>query len=263
MITHAEQYLIRQISRKKIRSQERLFLVEGDKIVSELIRLIPGTPYKINMLAGLREWITLHEKSWSNIPERIEIISENELKRLSHLSTPNQVMALVALPEQTAWPAITEKDLILALDHVQDPGNTGTLIRLADWFGLNGVFGSAQTADFFSPKVVQASMGSIFRMNLLKGNIEEWIRNLPKEIPVTGTNLDGEDIYTADLPAGGVILMGNESRGLNPRLNPFIRQHVRIPSFNYGESSGESLNISLAAAIVCSEFRRRKTASAG
>jgi TrmH family RNA methyltransferase len=145
------------------------------------------------------------------------------------------------------------------LDRVQDPGNLGTIIRLADWFGLDGILASPDSADFFSPKVVQSSMGSIFRVPLYVTDLEEFIHSVPESFPIYGTDLDGQNIYSANLTPNGLILMGNESRGLSESLENLSTCKLRIPSFSSCVNGPESLNVSVAAAVVCSEFRRRYT----
>jgi TrmH family RNA methyltransferase len=155
--------------------------------------------------------------------------------------------------------AIFDKELIIGLEQVQDPGNVGTIIRLADWFGIPAVIASLDTADFYSPKVVQATMGSIFRVRLITTDLIAFTQSLQAGFPVYGTHLRGNNIYTAELSSNGLILMGNESRGLSAELLEMTTENILIPDFSTGTTRPESLNVSVAAAIVCSEFRRRGT----
>jgi TrmH family RNA methyltransferase len=179
------------------------------------------------------------------------------LERISQLKSPNQVLAVVYHHADPLPEFDFKQDLFIGLSKVQDPGNVGTIIRLADWYGLGGVVASADSADFFSPKVVQASMGSIFRVKLLSSDLQSFIQALPSGYPVYGTHLKGQNLYTASISSNGLILMGNESRGLDDEIMALTTESLLIPDFATGESRPESLNVSIAAAIICSEFRRR------
>ena len=175
---------------------------------------------------------------------------------MSFQKTPNQVVAVIGRKPEPPLPD-PSASLILGLDQVQDPGNVGTIIRIADWFGIGCVVGSPDSADFYSPKVVQASMGSIFRVRVTTAEPEAFAEALPVGCPVYGTHLGGSNIYEERLSSHGLILLGNESKGLRPALLSMTTRQLRIPEFSIGGQSPESLNVSVAAAIVCSEFRRR------
>lgn len=170
---------------------------------------------------------------------------------------PQQVLALFPLPAPDAAVAMPQLDtLSLALDGVQDPGNLGTIIRIADWFGIDTIFCSPDTADAYSPKVVQATMGSIARIHIIYTDLTELLDALLPSYPVYGTLLDGDDIYRQQLSAEGLIVMGNEGNGISPAVRQRINRRLLIPSFRQGDTA-ESLNVAIATAITCSEFRRK------
>ena len=184
-------------------------------------------------------------------------VSESELGRISLQKTPNQALAIIKRKEPVQAEFDLDTKLLIGLDQVQDPGNVGTIIRLADWFGLGGVIASPDSADFFSPKVVQSSMGSIFRVRLITSELAKFIKAMKPGFPVYGTHLEGQNIYASELKNHGLILLGNESRGLSRDLMEMSTERLFIPEFSEGIHKPESLNVSIAAAIVCSEFRRR------
>jgi TrmH family RNA methyltransferase len=162
------------------------------------------------------------------------------------------VLALFPLSDDTSKVTVDTSKLALALDSVQDPGNLGTIIRIADWFGIDTIYCSENTADAWSPKVVQATMGSIARVNIVYTNLKELISKA--QVPVYGTLLDGQDIYTQELSKEGLIVMGNEGNGISAEIRQMINRKLLIPQFHEGP---ESLNVAIATAITCSEFRRR------
>ena len=191
------------------------------------------------------------------LPVHVERISDDELHRISFLQHPQQVLGLFPIPETPTFSYGNE--LYLALDGVQDPGNLGTIIRIADWFGIETILCSEETADAWNPKVVQATMGSIARVNLIYTNIPELLDRLPAEVPVYGTLLDGDNIYTQQLTQGGIIVMGNEGNGLTEKVRRRVNRRLLIPSYR-SDDTAESLNVAIATAIVCAEFRRTGSA---
>lgn len=192
----------------------------------------------------------------AKLPENLKIaaVTADELRKMSTLRTPNNVLAVAHAPRndaQTDAGSFSQDGMWIALDTVQDPGNLGTIVRIADWFGMAGVVTSADSVEFFNPKVVQASMGSIFRVKLQQRNLEEWLRQVP--VPVYGALLEGNNLYQTHFQMPGIVLLGNESKGISPALMSFITHPVTIPSFG----SAESLNVASAAAIICSEVCRK------
>jgi len=188
----------------------------------------------------------------------MEKVTTSELERISLLTTPQQVLAVFEKPKTKALtPSTAQKNLVLALDEIQDPGNLGTIIRLADWFGIEYIICSLNTADAFSPKTVQATMGALARVNIHYTDLAAFLSTHDNDVPIYGTFLDGKDIYRQELSSFGIVVMGNEGRGISPKLEKFISHKLYIPSFPPNKEKVESLNVSIATAITCAEFRRR------
>lgn len=241
---------IKSLEHKKFRTEKGLFIAEGHKTVLELTG-----KFSCTLLAATQDWLDCHR----NIPaERIESVTTDELKRASLLQSPQDVLAVFRIPKSEIKMSDTaQNNLVLALDDVQDPGNLGTIIRLADWFGIKDVFCSKGTADIYNPKAVQATMGALARVRVHYTDLKQSIKELPGSVPVYGTFLDGEIIYDTKLSANGVIIMGNEGNGITPEIRQSVTHKLYIPNWPKGAPTSESLNVAIATAIVCSEFRRR------
>ena len=238
--------LVRALETKKGREKQGLFVAEGPKVVGDL-------------LAAGFELVELFEE-------------EEDIKKVSFLQHPQGKLGIFKLPEQTKTKVgecetavgaehkvlLGKNELALALDGVQDPGNLGTIIRVADWFGIERIFCSMDTADCWNPKVVQATMGSIARVKMYYLNLNELINSLPTEYPVYGTLLDGKDIYEEKLSANGLIVMGNEGNGISAAIRQRVNRKLLIPNFSVGTTRAESLNVAIATAVVCSEFKRKE-----
>lgn len=259
MITKAQIQFIRSLEHKKVREETGQFIAEGEKLVREALLLPKRSPFQLRSVFGLSKWLDSNISDQENSQIETIPLSVRELGRISRLKTPNQVLAIISYQILPIPEFDFTGDLLIGLNQVQDPGNVGTIIRLADWFGLGGVIASGDSADFFSPKVVQASMGSIFRVKVMTEDLFGFIASLPPTFPVYGTHLEGQNIYNADIKQNGLILLGNESKGLSNDLTGLTTLNLRIPDFSARESKPESLNVAIAAAIVCSEFRRRGT----
>ena len=232
-ITQAEIKQIRSLREKKFRDELGLFVVEGEKLVQEAL----DSDFEVVRVL------------------RREQIGEAAMARITQLSTPSPVLAVVARPQALAAPAPV-RGLCLALDGVRDPGNLGTILRIADWFGAQAVFLSDDCVDLYNPKVIQASMGSLFRVRTSTADLPALCRRFREEgLPVYGTFLDGEDIYRRELSREGLVVMGNEAAGIRPAVAAEVDAHLLIPSF--GGSGAESLNVAVATAVTLSEFRRR------
>lgn len=241
---------IKSLELKKFRDEKGLFVAEGHKLVGELLGV-----FKCVLLVATDEWLAGHGR----IPaDRVETVTADELKKASLLRSPQDVLAVFCIPEdrQTMKEAASE-NLVLALDDVQDPGNLGTIIRIADWFGIKDIFCSKGTADVFNPKAVQATMGAIARVKIHYNDLVKEISALPASVPVYGTYLDGETIYDTQLSDNGVIIMGNEGNGISKEVGKTVNHKLYIPNWPAGAATSESLNVAIATAIVCSEFRRR------
>ena len=236
-LTHAQIKMIRSLKDKKFRDEYGLFVVEGEKLVREAL----DSSYEVESVY------------------RIEGIGENVMSRISLCATPSPVLALVRIPaDRSSYGKCgISGGLCLALDSVRDPGNMGTILRVADWFGVETVYLSPDCTDIFAPKVVQATMGSIFRVRTEVADIPELCRAFTSQgRPVYGTLLDGEDIYASNLEEQALVVMGNESNGISGAVRNEISCGLRIPSF--GKSGAESLNVAVATAVTLSEFRRRQ-----
>ncbi|MCK5846097.1 MAG: RNA methyltransferase [Bacteroidales bacterium] len=236
---------IKALHKSKHRRNERQFIVEGVKIVDEFI----NSDYRIINIYGLNDWVCTNE----NIDIEIIEVSQKELQSISLLKTPNKVLAIVAYPEVKSIDFVSD-DLVLALDTIQDPGNLGTIIRIADWYGINKIICSNETADAYNPKVVQATMGAITRVKFEYTNLQNWLGNLPQNVNIYGTLLDGENMYESKLSDSGVIVVGNEGNGISEEVQALLTHKIKIPSYN--NSQMESLNVAVATSIVCAEFRR-------
>ncbi len=236
---------------KKFRNQDGLFIAEGERLIDELL----SSSLIIKAIYHTSDWNHQRDK----LNEEIFQITIEEMKKISGLSTPSNVFALVEIPEFNISYKDLNKSLTLALDDIQDPGNLGTIIRLADWFGIDTVLCSNETVDAFSPKVIQSCMGAISRVKVIYCDLEDTLKELSVKynLPVYGTFMEGEDIYKVTLSQKGVIVMGNEGNGISPKIEKIVSQKIHIPTFANNRTAVESLNVAMATAIVCSEFRRR------
>jgi len=238
MITKAEVKYIKSLQNKKERAFSQKFVIEGEKIVNEA--LIYGSE------------VLEHIYATSNYIEQIEIptsinatiITPHELEKISTLTSPNKAIAIC-----NQQISIKRKsNLILALDHVQDPGNLGTIIRLADWFGISEIICSENTVDCYNPKVIQSTMGAIFRVNVSYQNLVDYLEKTT--LPIYGALLNGENVFTTEFNEKGIILLGNEGNGISEILKQFITNRITIPK--YGEA--ESLNVAMAASIIVGSY---------
>ena len=243
-MTKAEIQFIRSLSDKRVRDAERLFIAEGDKLVEE----IRNSEFRIRRIYTTRPELNGQD---------VEHIDKKEMERISQLKTATDTLAVVEQPRYHL--NIDPKALLLALDGVQNPGNLGTIIRLADWFGIKDIFCSKECADCYNPKVVQATMGAILRVRI---HYVDDLANLllsakAQGLPIYGTLLSGKNIYTTDIENRGVIVMGNEGRGVSNECCATLTHHLLIPPYPADSPTSESLNVAMATGIILSEFRRR------
>jgi TrmH family RNA methyltransferase len=244
---------IQSLNRKKNRDKAGLFLVEGNKMVEEALR----SDFNIEILVCTPRFLLLHPGIQFRVNELIEADTES-IQKASLLDNPQDSLALVYKSDHSTPVINFKNDLILALDFIQDPGNMGTILRIADWFGINKIICSENTVDVYNPKVVQASMGAIFRVKIWYTNLEIFLSAAGEnKIPVFGTFLDGKDIFREKLAPYGILVLGNEGNGISESVSQFVTQKLLIPSFSLEKNKPESLNVAIATAICCSEFRRR------
>lgn len=253
MISNSLIKFINSLKTNKYRNVHQKFIAEGPKIVSELL----NSSFIVDKILATKDWMdSQKDPDLKNI--NVIEISEKELKKISALKTPNKVLAIVNIPDRKKIPSNIFSDLILMLDEIKDPGNMGTIVRTADWFGIPYIICSDNCVDIYNPKVVQATMGSISRVKVYYTDLYKYLQNIPSETKVFATMLDGKNIYRAELDEKGIILIGNESRGISKNLESFITDKISIPSFTSSKfETAESLNASVATAIVCAEFRKR------
>lgn len=249
MLSINKKKLIQSLAQKKQRDQQQMFIAEGAKIIMDLVRgglspvYVVGLPDVIGQLRG--------------VCEEVCDCNEADLKAISQLRTPSKAVAIFRKPQYKS--VGKNEELILVLDEIQDPGNMGTIIRTADWFGIRHIICSDTCADAFGPKTIQATMGAIARVKVEEADLKtlfETNRNGAK-LPVYGTFLEGSNIYHTELKQSGYIVMGNEGKGISDGLKKYVTDKLFIPSYPPGGVTSESLNVANATAVVCSEFRRR------
>lgn len=243
MLSKGDIKYIKALNQKKFRQERQEFIIEGKKMVAELLAT-PG-PFVIKRLF-LQEGVLETPKDLE-----VEYVTATEMDRISLQYTPSGALAVVGIPD--IKPSVPQQgNLYLALDGVQDPGNFGTILRLADWFNIAAVYASPDCVELYNPKTVQSTMGAILRVPVYYTSLENLLEET--QLPVSGTVLQGgTDINTLSLPSEGIIVMGNESRGISPALLEYIQTRLYIPAYREGS---ESLNVAIAAAIVCAAFRR-------
>jgi TrmH family RNA methyltransferase len=243
MLSKNQIKLITSLQQKKYRLANQLFFAEGIKVIQELVE----SNFELVHLYTIQNDF----EEVSN--DKKTVIPENELKKISALATPNTCLAVFKIPTEKK---IIESGLIIALDSIRDPGNLGTILRLCDWFGIDQLVCSKDAVDIYNPKVVQATMGSIARVNVNYIDLNAFIGQA--KVPVYGTFMDGENIYKSTLPQEGIIIMGNEANGISAELEKLVQIRLSIPRFGAVQKT-ESLNVATATAIVLSEFRRNNS----
>ncbi|WP_298652744.1 RNA methyltransferase [uncultured Proteiniphilum sp.] len=240
---------IRSLNEKKFRNEHNTFVAEGTKLVFDLLgtcrcQLITALPYLLSSHPELKA-------------EEIITANENELKKATFLKTAPQIMAVFYRPSQEIEKIDLNNRLCLVLDGIQDPGNMGAIVRIADWFGIEHIICSYDTVDIFNPKTVQATMGAIARVTVFYTDLVEFLQQ-QSHFPIYGTFLEGDNIYSAPLSDNGFIVMGSEGRGIGSETEKLINKKLFIPNFPEGRATSESLNVAAATAITCAEFRRRE-----
>lgn len=239
--------LTKSLADKRSRTEHGLFVAEGRKLVEEVCR------------AGMRVRDIFATEGVAGVRgAEIHTISPTDMGRISSLKTASDILAVVEIPRHQPLDTPSADTLTLALDNVQDPGNMGTIIRIADWFGISDIVCSMQSADCYNPKVVQATMGAIARVRVHYTDLEAFVSAASQAaVPVYGTFLEGDNIYGHPLSAGGIVVMGSEGDGISGEIEKLVSRKLFIPPFPADGQSSESLNVAVATAITCSEFRRR------
>jgi len=246
--------LISSLQKKKFRDQHQLFVAEGYKLITDLLESKLETKYIIHTKHATISDLTKYDTN----TEFIEC-EATDLKKISSLKTPSDVMGIFKIPNSEFNKKDIAHSLSILLDDVQDPGNLGTIIRIADWFGIKHIFCSKNTVDLYNPKVIQATMGALARVKVIYTDLPQLVNEfVSTTFPVYGTFLEGETIYKSDLSTQGFIIMGNEGKGISTSLKPLVSKKLFIPNFPSDQATSESLNVSVACSIVCSEFRRRQ-----
>ena len=254
MISKSTIKLIKSLALKKYRAKENLFLVEGDKNVEEVLNSV----YLVEQLFATKNFIKENQKLVEKANVVVEV-EQSEIKKASLLQNPQNSLSICQLPKQPVFPESLNENLSVFLDDIQDPGNLGTIIRICDWFNVEYLFCSRNTADVYNPKVIQASMGSFSRVKVIRYDFRA-VLALAKNTatPIFGAFLEGQNIYTEDLPERALLVVGNEGKGIGREIETGIDKKIKIPEFKTGSPGAESLNVSVATAIICSEFKRQK-----
>jgi TrmH family RNA methyltransferase len=240
MLSKARIKLIQSLNLKKHRSELKLFVVEGKKQVTELLT----SNYQINCIVATPNWANAFAQDIKNNTELI-IVKAEELKKASLLQTPQEVMAVVEIHEHAFTPQILNEQFTIVLDGIQDPGNMGTIVRIADWYGIKNIVCSYDCVDILNPKTIQATMGSFARVNVFYTALDELFNN--NTLPVFGALMHGESLYNTPICELGILLIGNEGKGISNKLLPYITNPITIP--RVGEA--DSLNAGIATAIIC------------
>ncbi len=241
MVSKNQIKLITSLQQKKFRQVHKLFIAEGAKVIEELL----NSNYELHYLYQT-------ELIFKNVSQdSFEIISEQDLKKITALTTPNNCLALFKIPVSNV---VFTNELTLVLDDIRDPGNLGTIIRLCDWFGIKQLVCSMQTVDIYNPKVIQATMGSISRVSIVYQNLEDFLSK--NTMPVYGTFMDGKNVYGESLIEKSILILGNEANGISSSITKYVTNSIAIPRFGNLQVT-ESLNVATATAIFLSEFKRK------
>lgn len=247
MLTKNQIQLIRDLHRKKGRAEQGAFICEGEKIVEELLL----SSWEIIGIYALEEWINAHPDK--QIP--VTAVTQKELERISALSAPNQVLAIVRVRQEKFSSEKAQNGLTLLLDQIKDPGNLGTIIRTAEWFGVQQIVCSPESVDLYNAKTIQSAMGSVFRISVVEAELTGIIESLQKSaIPVYTAEMSGESVFSSFFSHACAVLMGSESHGVDPVLSKLVNHKISIPRFGMAES----LNVAVATAVICAEYARMR-----
>ena len=248
MLSKAKIKWIKSLGERKFRQELQLFVAEGPKLVGELLRV-----YRPVYVAGVDAWMQEQRGMLRDV--EADVVTPEELQRASFLRAPQGVLAVFPIPHATLYVQLAQHELMLALDGVQDPGNMGTIVRLAGWFGIRHIVCSLDTADIYNPKAVQATMGALSQVQVHYTDLPQFLQSA--KTPIYGTFLDGENMYAKELKQNGIIVMGNEGKGISAAVGALVNERLFIPPYPADAQPTDSLNVAMATGIICSEFRRR------
>lgn len=248
-ITKADIKFIQSLKQKRARVELGCFVAEGNKMVGDILNLIP-----VQMIVATEEWLKEHPVRDSQT--KVIVANRKEIEQISFLKTPQDVIAVLPIREYGFERDIAQRELCLALDGVQDPGNLGTIVRIADWFGIEHIFCSKECADLYNPKTVQSTMGAFVRVKVIYVDLLDFLAS-QQSVPLYGTLLDGDNIYKQELTPHGIIVMGSEGQGISPEIESLITHRLFLPNYPAGKACTESLNVAIATSLTCAEFRRR------
>ena len=244
---------ILSLQKKKAREEQQVFVIEGDKLIREFLR----SDFSIVNLLAKPEFISSLPAELSGRAGEIITVSYDELKKMSSMVTPHNALAVVRMPDVKFSPSKIFRSLSLALDTIQDPGNLGTIIRAAAWFGIRNIICTENSVDVYNPKVIQATMGAFINVNVYYTDLERFLQKAQKTgIPVYGAFLEGTEIFRQPHGKNGIILLGNESKGISDNLAGYVSHRVVIPRISPYNEGVESLNVGMAASIILYEFTR-------
>ncbi len=245
MFTKNQSKLIKSLQEKKNRVETGLFIVEGEKSVSEVL----NSDFEIDFILTTTEFFDKYGEKIREKSNSYEIVNQFELEKVGTFATNDAALAVVKQKVNKPFD-IKNGEIVIALDEIKDPGNLGTIIRIADWYGITNIVASKETVDFYNPKVITATKGSFTRVNMFYTDLNEFLSK--QKIPVLGAFLDGENVHETKFPSGGVMVMGNESNGVSEKIGKLITKKITIPS--YGKA--ESLNVAIATSIILDNWKR-------
>ena len=252
MLSKNKQKFILSLKKKKIRDRHKVFIAEGEKLIEDLL----NSKSNAELIVCTNDWLSGNRDLAAHNTEIITCSLE-EIKKVSGHKSPPHVLGIFKQKNKELDIPALNAELCLFLDDIQDPGNLGTIIRLADWFGIKNVICSGACVDVYNAKTIQSTMGAISRIDVTYVDSEQFFREYARvNLPVYGTCLDGTSVYEQNITENGLIIMGNEGKGISPEVEKYLTHKLLIPSYPGREASSESLNVSVATAIICAEFRR-------
>lgn len=251
MFTKGQASTIKSLHNKKNREKTGLFLVEGEKSILETF----SSDYKIKNILATKNFQLKYSELFKTKDISIEIVEQGEIEKVSTLETNNSVLAVVYQKKvENNCQENNSEEIILALDNVRDPGNLGTIIRIADWYGIKKIIASIGTVDFYNPKVISATKGSFTRVNIFYTDLEKYIKKV--NTLILGAFMNGENVHSFCFPKSGILVMGNESNGITKEIEKLVTQKITIPSFGQATNRAESLNVAIATAILIDNWKK-------